>query len=187
MKRIYLTLVAAILSVASFAQFKATPYGITTLDGKDFFVATFDSVPQNELYNRVENYIMENYASPDKVASKKPYSTITLNTYYGCAFYAITLKAPFMKSVDCGAECYLTVTMKFKDGKIRFDVPSLRVIEPDVSFTKHYGNSTHSIYMFKDDGTVKNERIVNGFNEWLNSQINNIINFVKNDKQDEDW
>lgn len=187
MKKIIMLIVAALWTMTIAAQFKATPYGIATTDGKDYYIASFDSIPQKELYNRVENYIMENYNSPDKVSSKKPYDAITLHTYYECAFYATTLKAPFSKSIDCGAECYLTVVMKFKDGKIRFDIPGLRVIEPDVSFTKHFGSSTHNIYMFKDNGEVKNERIINSFNEWINEQINNIINFVRNGKQEEDW
>lgn len=69
MKKILLLVMLAI-SATSYAQFKASPNGIVSEDGKGYYVFDFEGLSAEELYKRAVNFVMSYYKNPDKVMSK---------------------------------------------------------------------------------------------------------------------
>lgn len=178
---------AAILSVASFAQFKASPEGIVTEDGTGYIVVKYDGKTAEQLYKAIEAYIVANYVSPKNVMSGQEYTMINLRTLYKGAFNHKT-----WMGIKYYADVSLSVVFRIKDGKIRVDAPTVNYM------WGANGNGEGELYypdlFYKKNGSVRNEKRLENFNSWLNAttsimlmRIDNEIkgtNAIKQDKDD---
>lgn len=97
------------------------------------------------------------------------------------------------------ADVELNIIIYFKDNKIRFDAPIIHSMvcknfktNSGHNWTYHFyekgtlGQLTGEFSMFKKNGEVKNEFAVNGFNEFINKKVNEIIDYAKGNSNN-DW
>lgn len=190
MRKILFLLVMLIASIASYAQFKVSPNGIVSEDGKGFHVVEFEGVSASELYNRVEKYIISTYRNPDAVASKQPNEMINIHSYSKNAFPIRTILG--MKHY---ADVDMNIIFRFKDGKIRIDSPSINKMPCHTlkdsdgvvfSGTKFFGDNT--VYLYDKKGKEKNKKVIESLNLWLTLQITYIIESIKESKSvEDDW
>lgn len=187
MKKILLLFMLAI-SATSYAQFKASPNGIVSEDGKGYYVVEFEGVSSEELYNRVEKFIISAYRNPNAVASKQPNEMINLHSYSENAFPIRTILG-----VKHYANVDMNIVFRFKDGKIRIDTPSINNMSchtlqnsDGVIFcgTKFFTDNT--VYLYDKKGKVKNKKVIELLNSWLNLQITYIVASIRESKSVED-
>lgn len=191
MKKILLLVMLAI-SATSYAQFKASPNGIVSEDGKGYYVFDFEGLSAEELYKRAVNFVMSYYKNPDKVMSKHENEMINIHGIESDAFLVRkTLGVPIYASV------HYNIILRFKDGKIRVDTPVINSMpigtDNEVYFSGPSLLKTNgSVILFKKDDKVRNEKVLNNLNNWLSEYVNGIIDYIKNegnsiDTKDNDW
>jgi len=182
--KIILFAIVMILSfpAISMAQFHVTPNGVKAEDGKGFYVVAFDGITQKELYSRARSYVMTHFNSPKDVMSETSPEMLTIHSHHEAAFYAQTY--PFLGKVYSSA--FLTITLRFKEGRMRVDAPSASGIsDPYVSINKEMSGGIH---MFKKNGSENEPKVIESFNAWINAQVSNIIEYMRGkEAEEEDW
>lgn len=189
MKKILLLFMLAI-SATSYAQFKASPNGIVSEDGKGYCVFEFEGLSAEELYKRAVNFVMSYYKNPDKVMSKQTNEMINIHAIESDAFLA---RKNF--GIPMYASVHYNAILRFKDGKLRIDSPIIdRMpinLQTEVTFTgSKFMNG--GVVLFKNNGKVNNQKAVDNLNNWLSDYVNGIIEYIKNegnsiDTKDNDW
>ncbi|WP_167597677.1 DUF4468 domain-containing protein [Leeuwenhoekiella sp. ZYFB001] len=107
------------ISTASFAQtWHVTPEGFKYGD-EDYQVAEFKDASAAVLYDRVLAYLHRQYKNPDAALSTIEDTQITVNGFEANA-------VPRSKGGNVFDLDY-TYTIRFKDGKVRIDAPSLEM------------------------------------------------------------
>lgn len=195
MKKVFFITLGILFSLLSHAQFKATKDGVKTTDGKDFYVVEIEGKTAKELYDNVESYIIANFKNPDAVSNNQEGRMINLHGNFTEAF---PCKKGLGKIVNY-ADVELNIIIYFKDNKIRFDAPIIHSMvcknlktNSGHNWTYHFyekgtiGQLTGEFSMFKKNGEVKNEFAVNGFNEFINKKVNEIIDYAKGNSNN-DW
>lgn len=192
MKKILLFLFAVSLSAMSYAQFKASPNGIISDDGKGYHVVEFEGLSAEELYKRAVNFVMSYYKNPDKVMSRHENEMINIHAIESDAFMVRkTLGMPVYASV------HYNIVLKFKDGKLRIDTPVIDRMPIGADNEVYFSGPSllktgGSVILFKKDGKIRNEKAVNGLNGWISVYINNIISYIKDEggkeeNNNDDW
>lgn len=180
MKKLLCFVGTLFFSLFAHAQFMATKDGVKTIDGNDFYVVKVDGKTAEQLYNNVESYIIANFKNPDAVANKQDDKMINLHGNFPKAF---PCKKGLGKIVSY-ADVELNLIIYFKDGKIRFDAPSISSMVCPTMKTQTGQNWTYYFYakgaagqltgefsLFKKNGDVKNEFAVDGFNKFINTLV----------------
>lgn len=187
MKKILL-LFMLVVSATSYAQFKASPNGIVSDDGKGYFVFEIEGVSAKEIYNRLEKFIVSSYRNPDAVASKKPYEMINVHSYSEKAFPIKTIFG--MKHY---ANVDMNIVFRFKDGKIRVDAPSINDMpchtlenSDGVVFCGTRFLTDNTVFLYDKKGKVKNKKVIESLNSWINLHISYIIESIQESKEVED-
>lgn len=181
MRKIILLLFVLIVIVANInAQFKATYLGYVTEDNKEYFVADIDNKTAQELYSSVNAFILKNFKNPDAVVSKVDGEMINLHGVFPDAVPCKKWIVTHYADVD------LNLIVYFKDGRIRFDVPTINSMTcysytPSRVPTKWYFSS-----FFKKDDKVKNKNAVEALNKLINNFITEMIEYAKA-QSNNDW
>lgn len=181
MKKI--TFLFFVLCLSSFvnAQFKATPNGVATEDGKEFYVVEIEGKTASELYKSALGYILSNFKNPDVVSNKLENEMINLHGVYTDRYRVDkTLGIVVYAHVD------MNLIMYFKDGKVRFDIPIIHSMRCGGKGAEvYFGGSSFigSITMFKKNGSIRNKKAVEGFNKFINEVVNDIVDSMKYDKK----
>ncbi len=177
-KMLFLFLI--LYSTCANAQFKITIDGfVSEVNNTDYYIKEIPGKNAKELYNLALTYIMELFQNPNVVTSKIENELISIH-------------AVIPKAVPCKkwmgthyADVDMNFIFRFKDGKIRFDSPSINDM---VSYTyRPSGNPNHYVLyggsggyvgvssLFDKKGNVKNEMAVNGLNELVNALTKKMI------------
>lgn len=196
MKKLICFISTLFFTLSTFAQFTATKDGVKTVDGKDFYVVEIEGKTAQELFDNVESYIIANFKNPDAVSNKQEGKMINIHGNFPEAF---PCKKGIGKIVNY-ADVELNLVIYFKDGKIRFDAPSIHSMVCQTLKSNTGRNWTYYFYekgvggqltgefsMFNKKGEVKNEFAVDGFNKFINSLTFDIINYAKGESIDENW
>lgn len=187
-----------LMSVVLFAhgQFKASKDGVITQDGKNYHVVEIEGKTAKELFAAVEAYVLANFKNPDAVSNSQDGKMINIHGFFSKAF-----KCKKYLGITHYADVDLNLIVYFKDGKIRFDAP---IVNSMVCNTLKSGADmpckiyfykggtggqviSGEINMFKKNGEVKDEFMVDEFNSFINELISDIINYVTNEDSNEDW
>lgn len=184
------------ITLAANAQFTATKDGVKTVDGKDFYVEEIEGKTAQELFKNVESYIIANFKNPDAVSNKQEGSMINLHGNFPKAF---PCKKGLGKIVNY-ADVELNIVIYFKDGKIRFDSPTIHSMvchtlqSSSGKYWTYYfyekgvgGQLTGEFSMFNKNGKIKNEFAVEGFNKFINDLISEIVKYAKGESNNQNW
>lgn len=124
MKAIYTFLLAIVFTLPLFAQdkyFELTPNGFVSVTdtSKNFVVLDFDGKSQSELFKKFLITITTDYRSPQDVISKVENEVITIN--------GIESKAIRRNKLGHNFDINYTVSIHFKDGKVKIDAPTFKL------------------------------------------------------------
>jgi hypothetical protein len=175
----------AVLLLVSFnskAQFILTSNGLTIQNEKEYFVLEFDKQSQKELYERALQYLHSKYNSPKDVLSIIEEKSITIN--------AKSLKSIRRNKLHVFNMNY-SITILFKDGKVRFDKPTFRLTTNSsagyqvlkVKSNNSLNGSTLGIYNTKNK--LKSELAKNDLELFFNAFISDLKSQLK--KKDDSW
>lgn len=183
MKKLFLLVLMLMVVSTSFAQFKASPNGVVTENGEEFYVANIEGRTAQQLYDGVNAWVMSNFNNPDAVSSKENGKMLKIHGIFPDAVFVG--KRLGLKDV---ADVEVDLMMYFKDGKIRFDIPSIgrMQVHPLDKMLYFSGGGLMGISMFKKDGKENKPQIVASFNEFINGLITDIVNSTQ-DKTKSDW
>lgn len=190
MKKNLLLLVLMLFTYAANAQFKASENGFVTQEGKDFYVAQVDGKSAMDLYKGVRAYILSNYRNPDVVSNEIEGEMINLHFIDDSAF-----PISYGLGVKISAEIDMNIVMRFKDGKVRFDSPSLNRMhtpasmankEMDYLFSGGSGKFVGKTSLFDKKGKPKNKKVIASLEEYTNHIIKEITDSASG-KTNEDW
>lgn len=184
-----LCLIAIICSITSYAQFKLTPEGLVTEDGKDFYVVSIDGT-QEDLYNRAKMAITTLFKSAKDVVTEVPSSQIKIS--------AISVDDVFIKQLGHKTTFRMPYTLNilFKDGRIRFDAPSIEEL-----YTYTGNQNKFNLYLgmgggasigdcghiFKKDGKVRYKDGVASIESYFNTLIAEIVKNIQTPAAEEEW
>lgn len=187
MRRLLLALLAVVPMFAS-AQFTTAPGGYTTEDGKGFFVYQHEGT-QAELYKKVKTAITTLFASAKSVMSESEPEAITVNGAEEIQFK--------LKGIRRTALIDYVMVIQFKDGRVRFDAPSVqRIIDTryhDYVISMHKGKSgglSGNYNLYDEDGELRDEKIAEAFVQPFNTLVAAIISKMDAAAQtagDDDW
>lgn len=123
MKKIVLLMLVMMLSVSAMAQFTLTPAGLVNTDNveQNFITMDFPGKTQAQLYSSALMYLNSIYVSPKEVLSVVDNNSITVNGVSESAIY----RKKSMTSTVSSFDINYTITILFKDGKIRINNPSI--------------------------------------------------------------
>ncbi len=175
--------IALIISLSVRAQFILTPTGLTTEDEKGYYVLNVEDKTQQELYDAVSVWIGGHFVSPKDVVSASPSnSQITLN-----AIARGLTKMP-NRMVKVPVDVNFTWQILFKDGKIRFNAPTINSMDAD-------GKIVQSLYIvrpnavsdgiFKKDGKLVDEYSKKQIEDFFNQMIEDIAKSLTDNTADE--
>lgn len=196
MKKVLLLISLMSLCITANAQFTVTKDGIKPITDKEYYVVDVAGKTSEELYNNVLSYIVANFQNPDAVANKLEGQMINLHGNFPEAMPC----QEAMGKISCFADVELNLVMYFKDGRIRFDSPTIHSMICHSRKT-NYGNYwTYYFYapaaagqltgdfsLFKKNGEVKNEIAVNGLNTFINNLITEIVDSAAGESNLQNW
>lgn len=174
------------------AQFVVSSDGITTQEGKSFYVEEFPDKTADELYKEAMSYITSTFRNPDIVSNTIPNEMINMHAFNSNAFVA---KHQKIGNLNWYAHIDYNLIMSFKNGKIRFDVPAINELyivgskgeKLPIRFNSGGGFFGDGIRMFDKNGKVKDERCVNGLAQFINGIVISICEYIKNYDSSNDW
>lgn len=185
MKKILLSIILA-LPLCSMAQISFTPEGITTDDGKGYYIYEHEGT-QTDLYALVKSSLQKTFKNPQKVLSYDEPNSITIT-----AMTDITDKFGMKETLDA----IYSMVIQFKDGKVRFNAPNLEYYKRTFargSITLYPGSGKSSTmsnvyYMYKPDGKPNKKNAIDQANAYFNSLISTIIHYMDNGSStSDDW
>lgn len=170
------------------AQFTLTADGWVAETGKSFYVVEIPGT-QAELYNKAKLAFTQIYKSAKDVLSYSEPDIIKANGFSD---------APYLKQMGkkYPVNMSYSITVLFKDGKIRFDAPSISSLYS----TNGYGQKLeldsgkgggaglgHLGALFKNNGDVRYKDTKQSIEDYFNGVINSIVTSIQSPITDEDW
>ncbi len=191
MKKVFL-LFFLFVFISANAQFKATKDGLTTEDGKPYYVVPIEGKTAMELYKGVNSYVLSNYKNPDAVANKMEGEMINIHSFDNEAFLLSKVMG-----MSVYGEIDMNLVIYFKDNRIRFDIPVINKMQADKTsgvgkdktqyhFSGGIGKFMGSASLFNDKGKVKDKKFVEGLESYVNNMIKEISESAKS-YSEEDW
>lgn len=190
MKKLVLLFSVLFSIISANAQFKATPNGFATEEGKDFYVAPIEGKNAMDLYKGVKSYIISKYQNPDIVSNDMEGEMINIHFIDDNAFpVSLGLGLKTSATID------MNIVMKFRDGRMRFDAPMMNELKtPQTMASKEMvyrfsggaGKLVGETSLFNKKGKTKDDKIIESLENYVNSMINEIIESAKG-SEEEDW
>ncbi len=167
------------------AQFTLTPDGLVPTDNPDmdYIVVPFEGQSAEELYNKAKVYLLSIYVDPKNVLSSVENSAITIN---GISENSIKI---FKAKRYSGLGINYTISIAFKDGKMRVNIPSIQKIFFDNGAEFYItGNSflLGGFIVFSNNGKIQNEVAKESIEDFFNNDINNLVSAM-NVNHTDDW
>lgn len=189
MKNLYLLILGLILPLHAIAQFQLTPDGMRTTDGKSYIVSTIKG-SQKQLYQKTKTVLTSMLKTKDyEMKSNEP--DIIIISCKG-----LKIAKEYVAGLKDSYKTNWTIEIKFKPNKIRIDAPLIEPLKCRHSIISlEKGNAigvssglNRKGHLFKDDGSVREDHMVEQINEYFNGLVDDIISNVKNfDSTDNNW
>lgn len=167
------------------AQLKLTSDGFVNADDntKNYIAIDFPEKTQSQLYKSALMYLNTLYVSPKEVLSTMENEVITIN---GVGEF----RAKCATGIPIDFRVNYTISLKFKDGKMRIDIPSINSISaPGVKMYLSGAGSMmgDTLVIFKKNGEVKREDAKIALELYFNQYFSNIIEKINGSDTDNDW
>ena len=181
MKKYIVLFIVCVLSSVANAQFKATKDSIATVDGSKYYIVQMPGKSAHELYTSAYAYVLTHYNLAKDVMSKIDDEMISIH----CTSLVSCNSSP--KDYHPSTFVEMHIVIYFKDGKIRIDPPMIG------KMTYAYKGNAYSAYLSGNEESIfdvslfdktgnpnkKQEALINGLNDFINREVNDIANYVK--------
>lgn len=189
MKKIFQLLLVLCLPVAAHAQyFELTPDGFVNASdpSKKYVVLEFPDNDQKQAYDKVDQYFQSVTGKTYDVV-RVPNDRISATATEKIEALAGIFKRPY--------DTQYTLTIRFKDGRIRIDAPSIDQMSAEDGKLRLYPTEPQkgvdAYFIFGKDDKVKNNPGKENLEEFFNDFVNEIIAVFKTsdgqDDDDDDW
>ena len=183
MKKIALLIAFSISQIICFGQFSLTKDGLVNTKNPEvpYIVLEFEGKSQEELYNLVHIYLNKIYLSPKDVLSVLENKSISIN---GISKDVIQVKKRAFYDIR------YTISIEFKDGRIRVNTPIILDIYKYVSlqkFTLELINRAFTPGIFFKNGDVNYEMPKKSVEDYINSYIQNISEAISSNSKEDNW
>ena len=141
-----------------------------------------------ELYNRAKNAVISTFVSAKDVATENENEMISVN--------AVSNKEVYIKQMGIITNFIVNynIRMRFKDGKVRVDLPIINYIKVDgpqlqnVYLTRgSNGMVASSLYVYKKNGDLRYKDFKSSFEKLFNRLITNLIDNIRNNNEKDNW
>lgn len=174
------------ISSNSWAQLSLTSNGFVndSIKEQKFILVDVPNKTQQQLYNAALTFVTTLYVSPKDVLSTIDNEVITIN---GVGKECI--KAKNAMGIPINFNINYTIALRFKDGKMRIDIPSInKMYYQGVNLYisgSNIGSMSGDIVIFKKNGDVRKEDAKKSLEEYFNNYIEllrqNVVNEDTND------
>ena len=155
---------------------------------KNFYVVEIPGKTANDLYKLTNAFIISNFKNPNAVSNTLENEMINLHGTYPQAFICKKVLG-----VNIFANIDMNLIIYFKDGKVRFDTPNINSMYYNNEYQVRFSGGVNvmgegDINMFKKNGKINKKDCVDNFNNFINSFISQICDYLKgNNSTNEDW
>ena len=186
MKKLLLSLSISAISALAYGQkLNVTPEGIRDVDNpdKNFVVISSEGKTAKQLYDNALKYINKSYKSPDDVIKGK---------IEGEYLKIITHVDDFLIVNNSGAKIPIsanyTYELNFKDGKSKFDIIALDMYAKTGGYKVLFTGGLFDGYpIYNKKGELKRPETKKEIEDYFNSQITGISNFLNEKTNNSDW
>ena len=176
MKKYFGLITLLFVSVCSYAQTELTPNGLKFSNGDDYMVIECEGKSQTELYNAVNDFLTINYVSPKDVVSSSGTNIISCNG----------ITDIYLNRIAQGRMNY-TMVFRFKDGRIRIDLPHINSLYTDGADYELVRSSWLSTaYIFQKNGKLYAEDSKADIENFFNRFISKLQKHISNSSS-ENW
>lgn len=165
-------------------EFEVTPEGMRDKANpeNDYLVIEAPEKTASELYQNAIKYIQQNYKNPEEVLKGQ-----TENEYIRFETYA----PQFLTVKNSGATVIInakyTTELRFKDGKVKYDLPVLDMTADNGGFPVTFQGSIWSGYpIYKKNGKLIREEAKATIEHYFNTQVMNLSDALLDKKTEED-
>lgn len=152
---------------------------IDSIPHQDYYVINFPNKTAKELYDMVRSHVVDFYEQPDKVTSGMEGVSIVINGYEDRLVHYY-----YEKTLEYSGSINYRLQFKFKDGKIRVEIPTITSFKEYDWSTRLTKTETHpdairiKFMMYKDICEPVEERL---------SILANYMVYGDPNKKNDDW
>lgn len=185
-----LTLLTLLVFVSSFAQkLTVTPNGLR--DEKDteksFVVLKVEGLTAKQLFDKTKKYITENYRNP-KEAIKGDIESEYLKFETFVPELLRYPNGPGSGGPKIPIKASFTTELRFKDGKVRYEVISLDMTNDDGRYSVLFSGGVLDGYIiYKKNGQLFKEGVKTDIESFFNVSIANLLNYLREKDKNDDW
>lgn len=165
-------------------KFIATPDGLRDLENPEnpYLVLNVEGKDANYLYSKAQEYIIKNYKNPDEVMKGK------LEGDY-LRFDTFVPQLLFIK--NGGIKQFFSATysteLRFKNGKVRLEIISLEIKHDETEAELYFSAGGINWYLFNKKGILKKPETKLEIENYFNSSIKSIFDFISGNTKEKDW
>lgn len=196
MKKNICFIILSLIPMFSYAQFCVSEGGLKVCgENEKFIVYDFPGLDASEIYKRAKTAITNIYVSGKNVISENENEIISVNGISSKDIYCE--KKVLGKNMIWFFYMNYNISMKFKNGKMRVDIPNINSIYQDTEerlpliFQRgnNYKVVPSCIYLYDKKGNVYSplKSVKDGIESFFNSLVNSIVSEIESDNQSEDW
>lgn len=183
MKKIILFAFIAISTISYGQKLVVTPTGLRDANDleKTFVVINADGKTSKELYDNALKYINKNYKSPDDVIKGKTDGEYLKFVTYAPDFISIKnswVRTPF--------NAKYTIGLSFKDGKVKYEVIDIE-IENGAKAPLLFSGSGLNFFIYNKKGELKREDAKISIEDYFNSNISTLSDFLQSKNVNDKW
>ncbi len=200
MKKLYFLCLFLCITVLTNAQFILTSSGLVPKNDttKNYIVYEYENIVKEDLYKKVLLFLQKTYRSPDDVINEIPYNSMVIKGFQSEKI-GIRRKSKadrkYLGEYGVKYNISYNMTLKFKDNKIRIDIPTFECSRILSSGTKarlflvgKKGFLSDSHYIFSQkDGSIKEEATKKQIEQFFNVLCIQIKTSALENKQEDDW
>ena len=161
------------------AQFVLTPNGLKCENDNNYIIIEIENKTKEELFDNAHLFATSSFVSPHDVISVSGKEQITLNGVVSGIEWKSILKQ------QCSVN--FTITMLFKDNRIRIDVPSInKIYTSGAELFLVQPNVMVSDGIFKKNGKIYSPQTKNGIERFFNKFVIDLEQYIVQNKHS-DW
>ena len=189
MKKLLFAILLCSVSFLLKGQTIVTPEGLKLENEAEFLVYDIENKSKENIYNNVLLYISQKYVSPKDVISKFENESITINAITDIKVGETNAGGKLLKSWNSpiyGSLNY-TISILFKDNKLRVNIPNVNSIWYLGSRIYFKGNRLVTSNIFNNKEKLTNPFLKNSIEEFFNNFIHEIVTNARGDNKDSIW
>ncbi len=186
MKKVFFLMMLLCATIAYSQSYEIVQSGLCNSEDpeKAFLVLEVNEKTAQDLYSNSIKYINETYKNPDEVIKVK-----TENEYLRFDTYVSGFGTVKNSGVKLVTNAKYTIELKFKDGKVRFEITQLDITADNGGLPVTFTGSVWKGYpIYNKKGAVRLPETKQQIESYFNSKISDLLEYLKGEKSsDDNW